>query len=77
MAINDESEDEATEDAKIFIEHARLFKPDFDANKPSIIFEEFLFGIIKIKIKHGLKIVDQLIDKYKEVYETGKILENS
>ena len=77
MNINDESEEEATEDARLFIEHSRLFKPDIDALKPSIIFEEFLFGIIKIKAKHGIKVIDELIDKYKQVYESGKVIENS
>lgn len=59
-------------DAQIFIEYARLFKPDSDYSKPSIVFEEFILAMAKIAQIHGMKAIDQLIEKYKAVFGKRK-----
>lgn len=77
QTINEEPEEKAIEDARLFLDHAKLFKPDYESNKPSILYEEFLFAIIKIHQKHGLILVDHLINKFKSCYGNKPNLEIS
>jgi hypothetical protein len=70
QTINDEPEEKAIEDARLFLEHSKLFKPDYESNKPSIIFEEFLFALVKIHQKHGLIVIDHLINRYKTCFRS-------
>jgi hypothetical protein len=50
-------------DARQFIEAAKFFRQE-----TSITFEEFVLGIARIVQLHGLKPVDELIERYKTVY---------
>ena len=64
VKINKEKEDEARKDATLFIQGARLFKSTDDI---SITFEEFIVAICRIVKVHGLKVVDDFINKFKEI----------
>ena len=64
LKINKEKEDEARKDATLFIQGARLFKSTDDI---SITFEEFIVAICRIVKIHGLKVVDDFINKFKEI----------
>jgi hypothetical protein len=75
QTINDEPEEKAIEDARLFIDNAKLFKPDYESNKPSILFEEFLFAMVRILQKHNMGVIDALIDKYNIFYGSKGNLE--
>ena len=64
LKINKEKEDDARKDATLFIQGARLFKSTDDI---SITFEEFIVAICRIVKVHGLKVVDDFINKFKEI----------
>jgi len=64
LKINKEKEDEARKDATLFIQGARLFKSTDDI---SITFEEFIVAICRIVKIHGLKVVDDFINRFKEI----------
>ena len=64
VKINKEKEDEARKDALIFIQGARLFKSTDDV---SITFEEFIVAICRIVKIHGMKVIDEFINKFKEI----------
>jgi len=64
--INGETEEEANEDAKLFCQLASKFRSD-EYNRPILCYEEFLLAMIKISQLHGMKVIDQFIDKSKEV----------
>ena len=64
LKINKEKEDEARKDATLFIQGARLFKSNDDI---SITFEEFIVAICRIVKIHGLKVVDDFINRFKEI----------
>jgi hypothetical protein len=55
-------------DARLFLDDAKLFKSEFDGSKPSITFEEFIIGMAKIYSIHGIKVIDELIEKFKTSY---------
>lgn len=75
MNINGEAEEVAVKDAELFIEHAKLFKSDASdySSMSSIIYEEFIFAMIRILQKHSMKVIDQFLDKYKASQQTKKI----
>jgi len=62
--INKETIEEARKDASIFIKEARLFKSTDDI---SITFEEFMVAICRIVKMHGMKVIDEFINKFKEI----------
>ncbi len=64
VKINKEKEDEARKDATLFIQGARLFKSTDDV---SITFEEFIVAICRIVKVHGMKVIDEFINKFKEI----------
>ena len=64
VKINKEKEDEARKDATLFIQGARLFKSTDDV---SITFEEFIVAICRIVKVHGMKVIDDFINKFKEI----------
>ena len=64
LKINKEKEDEARKDATLFIQGAILFKSTDDI---SITFEEFIVAICRIVKLHGMKIIDDFINKFKEI----------
>ena len=64
LKINKEKEDDARKDATLFIQGARLFKSTDDI---SITFEEFIVAICRIVKVHGLKVIDDFINKFKEI----------
>ena len=64
VKINKEKEDEARKDATLFIQGARLFKSTDDV---SITFEEFIVAIWRIVKVHGMKVIDEFINKFKEI----------
>ncbi len=59
------------------MEHARIFKPEYDSGKPSIIYEEFLIAIAKILQKHSISVIDNIIERYKIVFESKNNLDLS
>ncbi len=69
LEINQEDTDEsAARDARIFIEEAKLFRNEYEGSKQLIIyFEEFILGIAKIVSFHGMKPIDQLILRFIEI----------
>ena len=66
MKINKETESEATKDAQSFISGAKLSKSSFEDNS-SITFEEFIVAICRIVKIHGMKPVDELINRFKKI----------
>lgn len=64
VKINKEKEEEARKDATLFIQGARLFKSTDDV---SITFEEFIVAICRIVKIHGMKVIDEFINKFKEI----------
>lgn len=64
--INKESNEAAMNDAKLFIQGAKLIKNQFEEN-PSLTFEEFVIAICKIVKIHGMKVIDDFIDRYKKI----------
>ena len=50
----------------MFITSAKFTKGQFDENT-SMTFEEFIVGICKIVKIHGMKIIDEFIDRYKKI----------
>ena len=64
VKINKEKEDEARKDATLFIQGARLFKSTDDV---SITFEEFIVAICRIVKVYGMKVIDEFINKFKEI----------
>jgi ankyrin repeat protein len=68
QTINNESEDEALKDAQLFISLAKLYRNDYES-KPTITFEEFIIAMAKIVQLHGMKVIDQFIEKFKASYK--------
>ena len=64
LKINKEKEEDAWKDATLFIQGARLFKSTDDI---SIIFEEFIVAICRIVKVHKMKVIDDFINKFKEI----------
>lgn len=67
QTINNETEEEAYNDAKLFIDNARVFKSDFDGSKPYIVFEEFIIAMAKISQNHGIKKIEEFLERFKAV----------
>ena len=64
VKINKENIDDARKDALLFIQGARLFKSTDDV---SITFEEFIVAICRIVKIHGMKVIDDFINRFKEI----------
>ena len=63
-----ETDESAARDARIFIEEAKLFRNEYEGSKQLIIyFEEFIMGIAKIVSFNGVKPIDELILRFKEI----------
>lgn len=69
--LNKESIESATKDAQIFISRSRLIKSGSDES-PSITFEEFIVSICKIIKNHGMKVIDDFINRYKKIRKKEK-----
>ena len=65
-AINQESTNDALKDAQEFIQMAKLIK-GFESDSSVIQFEEFIIAICKIVQLHGLKPIDELIERFKKI----------
>ena len=66
-AINQESTNDALKDAQEFISLAKIIKGSFDTDSSVIQFEEFMVAICKIVQMHGLKPIDDLIERFKKI----------
>jgi hypothetical protein len=64
VKINKENIEDARKDATLFIQGARLFKSTDDV---SITFEEYIVAICRIVKVHGMKVIDDFINKFKEI----------
>ena len=64
--INKESEADALKDAQSFISGAKMIKNAFEES-PNITFEEFIVAICRIVKTHGMKVVDEFINRYKKI----------
>lgn len=64
--INKESSEEALKDAQSFISGAKIIKNQFEES-PNITFEEFIVAICRIVKIHGMKVVDEFINRYKKI----------
>lgn len=76
QVINGDTEEEAIKDAQLFITQAKLFKSEYES-KPSLSFEEFVIAISKIVQNHGMKVVDDLISRFKANFNKKLIEEYS
>lgn len=64
--INKEKTDDAIKDAQSFISGAKLIKNQYE-DSPNLTFEEFIVAISKIAKIHGMKPIDEFIDRYKAI----------
>lgn len=65
-SINQESTNDALKDAQEFISLAKLIKNPYEETS-NITFEEFIVAICKIVQNHGMKIIDELIERFKKI----------
>lgn len=65
IRINEEPMDTAMKDASMFINHAKIIKTFGEDNV--ISYEEFILAICKIIQVHGIKPIDDLIDRFKKL----------
>ena len=64
--INKESMEESRKDATIFIQEAKMIKNQFE-DVPTITFEEFVVAFCYILKYHGMKVIDDFIDRFKKI----------
>lgn len=64
--INKESNEEALKDAQSFISGAKMIKNAFEES-PNITFEEFIVAICRIVKTHGMKVIDEFINRFKSI----------
>lgn len=66
--INKETPEAALKDAQVFISNAKLIKSQFEDDRTqSLSFEEFIIAICKIVKIHGMKIIDEFINRFKKI----------
>lgn len=65
IRINEESMDTAMKDASTFVNHAKISKTFGEDNV--ISYEEFILAICKIIQVHGIKPIDDLIERFKKL----------
>lgn len=64
--INKESPESALKDAQSFISSAKLIKSQFEENQ-TLSFEEFIVAICKIVKYHGMKVIDEFINRFLKI----------
>ena len=66
--INKESNEEAMKDAQSFVIGAKIIKSTYeDSGSGNITFEEFIVAICRIVKAHGIKVIDDFINRFKKI----------
>jgi len=75
MWLNSEPEEEALNDAKLFIDEAKLIQSEevrVIINIFKITFEEFVFAMARIANMYGIEMVSRFITTFGELIKTKK-----